>query len=126
MIIIGHPWIKSHRFINVFSQEDIQKSKPDDIVLLDELKNAHALASYCQTNQIAYAVTVSTLKDALFANSLGASYMLCKENDALQIQPVAQEYLFDSRILVPIEDEKEIAILVKNGIDGVIFSEAIV
>jgi len=125
MILIGHPWIKSPEFCRVFSQKDITSSRADQIVLLEPLVDSHTLAQYCQENGIAYAVVVNTLDEALYANALGASYMICDEDTALMVQPVAQEYLFDTRVLVLIHSEKEISKIARSGIDGVIFAEAI-
>jgi hypothetical protein len=125
MIVVGHPWIKSQKFCKVFSIEDIKNSPEDSIVLLEPLVDSHSFAQYCQDNNIAYAVVANTLDDAIFANALGARYMICEEDDALMIQPIAQEYLFDTRILVLIHSEKEISKIARGGIDGVIFSEAI-
>ncbi len=125
MIIIGHPWVKSPKFCKVFTQKDIKKFSSKDIVLLEPLVQSQSLAAYCQENAIAFAVTVNTLQEALFANALGARYMICEEDDALIIQPIAQEYLFDTRVLVLIHDEKEIAKIARSSIDGVIFPEAL-
>lgn len=125
MIIIGHPWVKSQEFYKVFSQEDIKKSKPEDIVLLEPLVDSQTLAVYCQENNIPFAVTVNSLKEAIFANALGAHYMVCEEDDALIIQPIAENYLFDTRVLVLIHEEKEIPKIARSGIDGVIFPDAI-
>jgi len=125
MIIIGHPWIESSRFRKVFSEEDIKNSEVDDIVLLEPLVNSVELAKYCQSNDIPYAVTVNTLNEAIFANALDANFMICEEDDACVIQPIAQEYLFDTKVLVLIHDEKDIAKISRSGIDGVIFAEAI-
>ena len=125
MIIIGHPWIKSNSFYKVFSQEDITKSIPNSIVLLEPLGDSHTLAVHCKENSIPFAVTVNNLKEAILANALGATYIVCEEDDALIIQPVAQEYLFDTRILALIHEEKEITKIARAGIDGVIFPEAI-
>jgi len=125
MIVIGHPWIKSQKFCKVFSIEDIKNSKTDEIVLLEPLVDSHSHAHYCQDNNTVYAVVVNTLDDAIFANALGAKYMICEEDDALMIQPIAQEYLFDTRILVLIHSDKDIAKIARGGIDGVIFAEAI-
>ena len=125
MIIIGHPWVESSKFCKVFTQADIKKSSANDIVLLEPLVDSQKLAAYCQKNSITYAVTVNSLDEAVFANALGAAYMVCEEDDALIIQPVAQEYLFDTRVLVLVHDEKEIAKIARFGIDGVIFPEAI-
>ncbi len=125
MIIIGHPWIESSRFSKVFSQEDIEKSEVDDILLLEPLVDSINLAKYCQNNDIPYAVSVNTLNDAIFCNALDANFMICEEDEACVIQPIAQEYLFDTKILVLVHDEKDIAKISRSGIDGVIFAEAI-
>jgi len=125
MIIIGHPWIQSSCFCKVFSIEDIKKSKSDDIVLLEPLVDSHSYAQHCQENNISYAIVVNTLDDAIFANALGAKYIICEEDDALMIHPIAQEYLFDTRILVLIHSEKDISKIARGGVDGVIFAEAI-
>jgi len=125
MIIVGHPWIKSSCFSKVFSIEDITKSKAEDIILLEPLVDSHTYAAYCKENNITFAVVVNTLDDALFANALGAKFIICEEDDALMIQPIAQEYLFDARILVLIHSEKEISKIARGGVDGVIFAEAI-
>ncbi|MDQ7084719.1 MAG: hypothetical protein Q9M36_07215 [Sulfurovum sp.] len=125
MIIIGHQWIESSRFCKVFSIEDIQKSEVGSIVLLEPLADSHDYARYCKKNNLAFSVVVGTLDDALFANALGAKYILCEEDVALMIQPIAQEYLFDTRILVLIHSSKEISKIARGHIDGVIFPEAI-
>jgi len=125
MIVIGHPWVKSQSFCKVFSIEDIKNSKSDDIVLLEPLVDSYSYAQYCQDNSITYAVVVNTLDDGIFANALGAKYMICEEDDALMIQPIAQEYLFDTRLLVLIHNNKDISKIARGGIDGVIFAEAI-
>ena len=125
MLIIGHPWVKSQKFCKVFSIDDIKKSEANDIVLLEPLVDSHTFARYCQENSIDYAVVVNGLDDALFANALGAKFLIAEEESALMIQPIAQEYLFDARILVLIHHEKEIPKIARSGIDGVIFAEAI-
>ncbi len=125
MIIIGHPWIESEKFCKIFSKEDIKKSTAGSIVLLEPIVDSHDLAQYCKENEIPFAITVNSLKEAIIANALGALYIVCEEDDALRIQPIAQEYLFDTRILVLIHQEKEIPKIAHFGIDGVIFPEAI-
>ncbi|MFT7823967.1 MAG: hypothetical protein ABXS92_04320 [Sulfurimonas sp.] len=126
MIIIGHPWIESPKFYKVFSMNDIKQSEPGSVVVLEPLADSHKLAQYCQKNDIDYAVPVTKLKEAIFANALGASYIICEEDDdAMMIQPIAQEYLFDTRLLVLINEEKEITKVARSLIDGVLFAEAI-
>lgn len=125
MIIIGHPWIESPVFCKVLSQEEIKKTLPSQVVLLEPLNQSHTIACYCQTNSVAFAVMTKTLEEALYANALGASYIICDEKDAAIIQPVANEYLFDTRILVEIESKKEMLNIARAGIDGIIYKTAI-
>ncbi len=126
MIIIGHPWIESKPFKKVFTKADIDKTEPNDVVLLEPLVDSHTLATYCQENSVPFAVTTGTIKDAVLANALGASYLVCEEDDAIIIQPIAESYLFDANVLVLIHEEKDITKIARSGIDGVIFPEAIV
>ena len=94
--------IESQKFTKVFSIDDIKQSASGSIVVLEPLADSHMYAAYCQKNSITYAVPVKTLKDAVVANALGATYIICEEDDALMIQPIAQEYLFETRLLVVI------------------------
>jgi hypothetical protein len=126
MIIIGHPWIQSKQFVKISSLEEIKQYSANDIVLLDFLENSSSLAIYCQKNAIAYAVLVNSVKDAIFANALGAKYIVTQEQYAINLQTVATEYLFDTRILVTIENEKEIETVASLGIDGVILPAAFI
>jgi hypothetical protein len=125
MIIIGHTWIKSQRFCKIFSLEDISKTKANDIVVLEALVDSSVYAQHCQAESISFALMVDSIDDAIFANLLGAKYIICTEDMALIIQPIAEGYLFDTRILVTISSDKEISKIAKQGIDGVIFAEAI-
>lgn len=125
MIIIGHPWIESPKFCKVFSVDEIKSCKAENVVVLEPLADSHKLAEYCQKNDIAYAVPVNRLKEAVFANALGAKYIICEEDDASVIQSIAQEYLFDTRVLVLIYDGESIEKIARSLIDGVIFAEAI-
>jgi len=126
MQIIGHPWIEHPKFNKIFSLGDITENKEDEVVLLEPLVESHDLATHCKSNNVSFAVTVNTLKGALFANSLGATYMVCEKDMAFIIHPIAEQYLFDTQILVLIHDEKEIEQIARLGIDGVIFPEALI
>ena len=68
MIIIGHPWVPSPSFCKIFSQDEIKNTQSNQILLLEALNKSQAIAQYCQVNSIAYAVTVNTLTEALFAS----------------------------------------------------------
>ena len=125
MLLIGHPWVKSPTFHKVFSLDGIELSKPDQVLLLEPLTDSHKLAEHCQQNGITYAVVVNSINEAILANALGASYIICEEDTALMVQPIAESYLFDAKVLVLIEQEKEITKIARGGIDGVLFAQAI-
>jgi len=125
MILIGHPWIESEKFCRAYSIEEIQNSEPSQTILLEPLVDTHDLAAYCHQNGIPYAVVINSLEEAIYANALGAKYVICDEDTALMVQPVANEYLFDTRVLVLIKSEKEVSKIARSGIDGVIFGSAI-
>lgn len=126
MIIFGHPWIKNKRFKKVFSIDAIEKVLPREIILLELLSDSIDLAHYCQEKQKEFAVTVTSISDAIFANALGGTYIICPIEDAVSIQPVAQEYLFDTKVLVLAGHEREIRKIAELSIDGVVFPEAII
>ncbi len=126
MLIFGHPWVDSPRFVRVFSLEDISKTKPDDILLLEPLGDSIELAKHCQKNNLKFAVTAATIKEVLLVNAIGADYVFCQHEKAIVVQKVANEYLFDMKILVLVDDERGIESVARFGIDGVVFPDAIV
>ncbi|CAA6818315.1 MAG: Unknown protein [uncultured Sulfurovum sp.] len=128
MIIIGHQWVESPKFHKVYTQAEIEKCATNEIALLEPLNQTHDQAKYCQDNAIPYAVIANTITDAVFANALGATYIVCKYDDATMLHPIAQEYLFDTNILVLLQEcnTKEITKVARSGIDGIIFPEAII
>ncbi len=123
MKIFGHPWIDSKKFYQVTTKEEINQTPPNSILLLKELKDSIELALYCQKNSLEYAVRVDSIKDAIFANELDAKFIISNPKNTITIQPIAQNYLFDSEILAIIEKEEEIENLAQKGIDGVIFKK---
>jgi len=125
MLVFGHPWIEGPRFIKVFSIDEISKTKADDILLLEPLNVSIDIAKYCKKNNLKFAVTVNNTRDAIYVNALGADYMLCQFEQAILIQKIADDYLFDTKVLVVIEDDKSIDMMIKFRIDGVIFSHSI-
>jgi hypothetical protein len=125
MIIVGHPWVASPTFKKVFNPEEIGKLAEEEIALLEPLPESIEMAQYCQSHGIGFAITVNEIRNALLANALGAAYIICQQEDAIEIQPIAERYLFDTKILVLIEDEKEIERMARFSIDGVIFPQAI-
>lgn len=118
MIIIGHDIIKCDDFSEIKAIEDIKKTPSNSIVIFPyDLK----IMDYCHTNQIPFAVKINTLTESIFANNFMARYLIVENNISKEIQNIAENYMFDSKILVVINSDDEIHNIAINGIDGVIY-----
>jgi len=126
MIIIGHPDIPFDPLYYVESIEEIAKTPPNSTLWLGAFDTAKKIAKHCYENHIAYGVMAESVNDALFANALHAKYIVADIESAEILQKIAENYLFDAKILVPVSDENEMEIVAINGIDGVIFQDAII
>jgi len=119
MKIFGHEWIESELFYEVSSVEEINETPANSLLKLSSLSMTLELAKYCQKNTLRYALEVSNIEEAVFANILNATYVLCEKSLAKELMPIAQNYLFDTQVLAKIEKD-EIEEMAKCGVDGVI------
>ena len=119
MKIFGHKWIESEKFYFVSSMKDIAKTPSNSLLELAKLSNSLELAKYCQQNTLRYALKIDSIEDAIFANLLNATYVVCEKKLAKELMPIAQNYLFDTQVLAYIKND-EIEEMAKAGVDGVI------
>lgn len=84
------------------------------------------IINHAALNSVKTALHVKNITEILYASSLGASYIIIEKELAKTAQNIAENYLFDAKILALIEDEDEIEELALLGVDGVIFSNAII
>ncbi|SFV61607.1 hypothetical protein MNB_SV-13-319 [hydrothermal vent metagenome] len=119
MKVFGHPLIDSEQFYLIKNREDIAKT-PSNIVLKIE-KFDIELMRYCKKNSLSYMVNVNDIKEAIFANLLGAKYIKASKPLAKELMPIAQNYLFDAQILGVISKDLEIEEMAKANVDGVWF-----
>jgi len=124
VIIIGHPLIPFKPLYKVTKVEDIKKTKPNCTILID-FKDKELL-QYSIAQDISFALHVKSLKDACLANALGAKFILVDDCLSKKVQNIATEYLFDTKVLIQIEDENGIEKAANNLIDGVILKKGIV
>lgn len=124
MLIIGHPLIPFKPLYKVTKIEDIKKTKPNCTILIDF--DDKELVQYSKAQDISLALHVKSIKDACLANALGAKFVVVDDDLlAKQVQDLATEYLFDTKILLQIADENAIEKAAKNFIDGVVFKKGI-
>jgi hypothetical protein len=124
MILIGHKLVPYTPLYKVSTVKDIKATKPNSIVLFDF--SDEELLHYCKDNELIFSLHVKNLTEACIANALGAKFILVDEKLAIQVQNVANEYLFDSKIILHIKDEFQIEKAIKDSIDGIIFTSAII
>ena len=62
-----------------------------------------------------------SIKEAIYANSLNAKYIISEKELAKAIQKIADNYMFDSKILAVIETNDEIEEIAQSEIDGIIY-----
>ena len=125
MLIVGHPDVPYEPLYYVESVDEIAQTPSGSILWLGPYQETMELAKHCRANELRYGVMAQSLKDALLANALGATYILAQFPLAEAVQKAADTYLFDAKILVPIDEENEIENVAQAGIDGVIFQRAI-
>lgn len=124
MIILGHPLIPFNPLCTVTKIEQINETMSNSTVLFD-FSNKEVL-EYVISEGLSFALHVKNIKEACLANALKANYILVDETIASGIQIVANEYLFDTKVLLHVNEDNQIEYAAKNSIDGVIFSEGIV
>ncbi|MGB9801855.1 MAG: hypothetical protein ACPLSX_02730 [Arcobacter sp.] len=118
MIIIGDELIPFEETSFIKEIENIKNTKANSTILFDFNEN---FLKYSYENSLFTGVIVHTLKEALYANALHAKYIICDKPLDKTIQDIAENYMFDSKILTIIEASDELEIVAMNKIDGVIY-----
>lgn len=83
------------------------------------------MAAYCAKEKVVFALHVKHIKELMLANALGASYFVVDKALAANAQKIADDYLFDGKILLLSHDESEIEFAASHGIDGILFEAGI-
>ncbi|MCF6310753.1 MAG: hypothetical protein L3J19_09860 [Sulfurimonas sp.] len=126
MLIFGHRFIESKNFYHVQSIEAIQNTPPSSTILVDFNEENLDIINHARVNSMPLAIQVQDITQIIYASSFGATYIMLSKELCKTAQNLADNYLFDAKILVNIENEDEIEELALLGIDGVIFSNAII
>ena len=126
MLFFGHRFLKNQKFYHVFDIDSIITTPPASTMYIEFDENNLDIINYLQENKMNFALKVKTVTEIAYASSLGATYIVVESHLAKTAQRIAENYLFDSKILVSIQNEDEIEELVLLNVDGVIFPNAIV
>jgi hypothetical protein len=126
MLFFGHKFIKSENFYHVFDIDTIMQTPPSSIIYVEFSEKNLDIISYLNENSITFALKIKNTTELLYASALKASYIHVEQKLAKTAQKIAENYLFDAKILVHVESEDEIEEMAILGIDGIIFAEAII
>ena len=122
MEIIGFSEINNTNIIKISSNEEVKNTLANQLVIFDFYLD---LIKYCYKNEVEYGVIVKDIKEAILSNHFLAKYIIVKKENASSIQKIANNYMFDSKILQIIDSLDEIESVALNEIDGVISKESL-
>jgi hypothetical protein len=118
MEIFGHDFIENLKFFNIDKIEEIKHTFPNSVVWFDFQKE---LILYSKAQNITFGVKVKDIKELILASASNASYLLVEKSFAKEAQNIADEYMFDAKILLISQNEDDMEFCAKNGIDGIVF-----
>ena len=126
MLLFGHSFIKSESFYHISSIDAVINTPPSSTLYLEFSEGNLDIISYLNANSISFALSVQNLTQLIYASALDAKYIIVEKDLASSAQSIAESYLFDAKLLVTIENDDEIEEFAIIGVDGVIYSSAIV
>ena len=126
MILIGHRFIDSEELYHIDTTQSISKTPPNSTVYIFFNEENLDIIKHCAKNGVKFALHVNSVAELIYAENLGAAYITVDAQDAKNAQQIANEYLFDAKILALITDEEQIEELAYQGIDGALFTHAII
>jgi len=126
MLLFGHPYIDFEPFYHIDEIDEIERT-PANSTLFIHFREANLdIIQHMRQNSLTFALEAATLSEVVYAHNLGAKYIVVKEALAKSAQNVAENYLFDAKILCRLTKEETLDEKISEGIDGVIYPQAII
>ena len=125
MLLFGHRFIAYQPFYHIEEIDAIDQTPPNSTLFVMFHESNLDIITHLQKHQLPFALEVSTLTELIYAHNLGAQYILVSPTLSKSAQDIAENYLFDAKILCRLESDEMLEEKIIEGIDGVIFSEAI-
>ena len=122
MIILGDEIVPYENISFISTIDEIGNTKANSTLLFFYDVE---LLKYVFENSLPSAVIVKSLKDAIYCNSLNVKYIVSEKNLAIQIQKIADSYMYDSKNIAIINSNEEFEHIAKDEIDGVIYRNLI-
>ena len=122
MIILGDELVPYENISFISNIDEIQNTKANSTLIFFYKEE---LLVYCSNNELPFAVIICSLLEAIYSNSLGAKYIISEKDLAKEIQKIAENYIYDAKILALVESNNEFEQISKDEIDGVIYKNLI-
>lgn len=122
MIIIGDKLIPYEEIFFIKDIKEIENTKANSTIGFVYNEN---LLEYCFKNELSFVVIVNSIKEAIYSNSLRAKYIIAQKDLSKELQKIAENYMYDSKILAIIDSNNEFEEIAKNEIDGIIYKNLI-
>ena len=126
MLLFGHKFIPSESLYHITDIDGVINTPPSSTVYLEFSEDNLDIINHANSNHIELALSVKDITELIYASALNAKYILVSKELAKTAQNIAENYLFDAKILVNITNTNEIEEIALLGCDGVIFSNAII
>lgn len=126
MLLFGHPYVASETFYHIESLEAIRRTPPNSVVTLFFTPENLDLIEHLRTHGIRFALHIDSVTDAVIGENLRATYLIVSPKSGVEIQRVAEHYLFDAKVLGYVEDMSSLEKLIDLRLDGAIFADAII
>ena len=118
MILIGDKLVPFADVFLIKNIKDIDNTKANSTVLFDFNEE---ILTYCYKNELFCAVVVNSIKEAIYCNNLNVKYIISEKELSIELQKIADNYMYDSKILAIIDSNEELVQVAKLEIDGIIY-----
>ena len=118
MILIGDKLVPFEDIFFIKNIKDIENTKANSTVLFDFDEE---ILTYCYKNELLCAVVVNSIKEAIYCNNLNVKYIISEKELSIELQKIADNYMYDSKILAIIDSNEELEQVAKLEIDGIIY-----
>lgn len=126
MLLFGHPYIDFEPFYHIDEIDEIEHTPANSTLFIHFRESNLDIILHMRQNNLTFALEAADLSEVVYAHNLGAKYIIVKESLAKSAQNVAENYLFDAKILCRMATGDTLDEKIIEGIDGVIYPQAII
>ncbi|MDA7816988.1 hypothetical protein N9A28_02235 [Sulfurimonas sp.] len=126
MIFFGHRFIDSEKFYHIHSMDAIENTPANSTIFVEFNEENLELIKFATKNSVSIALHVENITQITYASALHVNYIVLQKELAKTAQNLAENYLFDAKIIVHVDEDSEIEELALLGVDGVIYQNAII